>query len=168
MAGLLSRSDLAILPSRQGRRGHVRRRGRCRYGDSAFRSAVSEIGFGPGVAFFALNILVQQIPPNDGTLVTIGPLGITALGPNTMGFDIGSVSGTAYLQTAETSGTQDNLYTVDLGTGAATLVGAIGPSTLNTFGISAQAVPEPGTYALLGMGLLGGAWLLRGRRATRA
>lgn len=121
----------------------------------------------------ALNVLVQQgttttgtTGPNGGMLITIGELGITALGANTMGFDIGAVSGTAFLQSAAGSGTQDNLYTVDLTTGEATLVGAIGPSTLNTFGISVFAVPEPGTYALLAIGLIDGALMLRRRKAA--
>lgn len=116
----------------------------------------------------ANNVLARQGSPNanDGTLTTIGTgLGITTLGPNTMGFDINPDGSVAYLQTSAGSGTQDNLYTVDLTDGTATLVGAIGPSTLNTFGIA--VIPEPSTYALLAIGLVGGAILLRRRKAAR-
>ena len=52
---------------------------------------------------------------------------------------------------------RDNLYSVNLTTGAATSLGLIGGSTtFNTVDIDAF-VPEPGTYALFG---LGGALLL--------
>lgn len=112
----------------------------------------------------ALNVLVRQDPPNGGTLVTVGDLGITTLGANTMGFDISVLSGIAYLNTAAGSGTQDSLYTVDLATGEATLQGQIGPTGLNTFGISVAAVPEPSTYALVAIGLATGAVIRRRRR----
>ena len=68
-----------------------------------------------------LNDLVLQDPPNDGTLVTIGDLGVDfdTLG----GFDIvSSVNGenVAYAVSDST------LYTIDLGSGAAASVGEIG------------------------------------------
>lgn len=59
-----------------------------------------------------LNALIRQTAPNDGTLATIGDLGVTANGP--LSFDVaGSADGTntAWL------GTGDALHTVDLGTG---------------------------------------------------
>ena len=112
----------------------------------------------------ALNVLVRQDPPNAGTLVTVGDLGITTLGANTMGFDISVLSGIAYLNSASGGGIEDDLYTVDLSTGAATLQGQIGPNGLNTFGISVAAVPEPSTYALLAIGIAAGAVMRRRRR----
>ncbi|MEO5575127.1 MAG: DUF4394 domain-containing protein [Gaiellaceae bacterium] len=68
--------------------------------------------------------LVLQNPPNNGTLVTVGSLGVD-VGDNT-GFDISSVDGVAYaaIQVGQTTSSQ--LYTVNLTTGAATLVGRIG------------------------------------------
>ena len=68
--------------------------------------------------------LVLQNPPNNGTLVTIGSLGID-IGDNA-GFDISAVDGVAYaaVQIGQSSASQ--LFTVNLGTGAATLVGRIG------------------------------------------
>jgi len=69
------------------------------------------------------NTLFRQDPPNSGTLVAVGPLGITTTsGVN--GFDIASGSGTAFA--VLTVGATQNLYTINLTTGAATLVGAIG------------------------------------------
>lgn len=60
--------------------------------------------------------LYTQVPPNAGTLVPVGPLGINVLSEN--GFDIGSTSGIAYA--IFTVGTSNGLYTVNLTTGAAT------------------------------------------------
>lgn len=68
--------------------------------------------------------LVLQNPPNAGTLVTVGPLGVDMA--DGAGFDISGVDGVAYaaLQPAGTAASQ--LYTVNLTTGAATAVGRIG------------------------------------------
>ena len=60
--------------------------------------------------------LYQQIPPNDGVLVDVGPLGINIEANN--GFDIGSTSGLAY--GIFTVGGMQRLYRVNLTTGAAT------------------------------------------------
>ncbi len=67
-----------------------------------------------------IGALIQQAPPNDGTLAAIGKLGIDAA--ETYAFDISATAdlvNTAYLVAGA------NLYTVDLATGAATSVGAI-------------------------------------------
>ncbi len=71
-----------------------------------------------------LNILATQDPPDSGALHTIGALGVD---PGFLiGFDIASASGnnTGYA-TLRVSGTT-GLYTINLTTGAATLVGAVG------------------------------------------
>ena len=78
----------------------------------------------------SLNILTTQSPPNNGTLNTVGATGITANAttPN-LDLDIySSVAGTNTAYLAANTGTIANtsLYTVNLTTGAATLVGAIG------------------------------------------
>jgi len=62
--------------------------------------------------------LHRQMPPNDGTLVEVGALGINAESGN--GFDIGGTSGTAYLL-AKFSLTS-SIYTINLNTGATTKV----------------------------------------------
>jgi hypothetical protein len=59
--------------------------------------------------------------PNGGTLTSVGPLGVNASAVN--GFDIGT-NGIAFA--ALTVGSTTNLYTINLQTGAATLVGAVG------------------------------------------
>ncbi|MGF1922975.1 MAG: DUF4394 domain-containing protein [Bacteroidia bacterium] len=60
--------------------------------------------------------LYKQDPPNNGTLVDVGALGINV--ENTNGFDIGGTSGIAY--GIFTVGTAQRLYTINLTTGAAT------------------------------------------------
>jgi hypothetical protein len=69
-----------------------------------------------------LDILVLQNPPNNGTLNTVGSLGVDTT--DVAGFDIaaGSTRAFASLNVGGSSG----LYTINLRTGAATLVGTIG------------------------------------------
>ncbi|GGH23803.1 DUF4394 domain-containing protein [Mucilaginibacter phyllosphaerae] len=62
------------------------------------------------------SMLYRQDPPNNGVLVPIGALGVTAMASN--GFDIGSTSGTAYALL--TVGGVTKIYTINLTTGAAT------------------------------------------------
>ncbi len=77
-----------------------------------------------------LNIITTQNPPNNGTLNTVGASGIVANAttPN-LDLDIySSAAGTntAYLVANPGTTTNTNLYTVNLTSGATTLVGAIG------------------------------------------
>jgi len=66
-----------------------------------------------------------QSPPASGTLSNVGSLGVNTT--NDVGFDISQCDGTAYAALTPVSGGGiANLYTINLGTGAATLVGAIG------------------------------------------
>jgi len=84
-----------------------------------------------------LDVLVLQEPPNDGILLTVGPLGID-FGPM-VGFDIltdGSGKDHAFAVSGAT------LYAIDLGTGAATTLGTIGDGSLNFVGLTAVAVPS--------------------------
>jgi len=62
------------------------------------------------------DMLYRQDPPNAGTLVSIGALGVNITGVN--GFDIGGTSGTGYA--VLTVGTTASVYTINLTTGAAT------------------------------------------------
>jgi hypothetical protein len=74
----------------------------------------------------ARDVLVTQVPPNSGSLNTVGALGrdVTAVA----GFDIDAVSGVAFAacNTAAAFGTPTQLFRVDLGTGLMTWVGGIG------------------------------------------
>ena len=63
--------------------------------------------------------LYLQNPPNNGTLVEVGNLGVNVEAAN--GFDIGGTSGTPYALLSSSGGTK--LYRIDLATGAATATG---------------------------------------------
>ncbi|MEJ7559176.1 MAG: DUF4394 domain-containing protein [Pedobacter sp.] len=65
--------------------------------------------------------LYKQDPPNNGTLVDVGPLGINV--EATSGFDIGGTSGIAY--GIFTVGTVQRLYSVNLTSGATTAISTI-------------------------------------------
>ena len=66
------------------------------------------------------------VSPNTGQLFTVGSLGTSVGDENDTGFDIAPGNNTAFA--SFTSGTTTQLYTIDLGTGRATLVGTVGAS----------------------------------------
>jgi hypothetical protein len=70
------------------------------------------------------DILVVQNPPNNGTLTTVGGLGVDT--GDSVGFDIAAGSTRAFAALTPAGGTAASLYTINLASGAATLVGAIG------------------------------------------
>jgi hypothetical protein len=106
----------------------------------------------------SLNTLVQQNPANNGTLFTIGALGFDAT--SLLGFDISGQTGIAYAAWATMAG-PSLFYTINLSTGAASLVGTIGtPAGQQVRGLAA-AVPEPALMGLLGLGIV---MLVRRRR----
>lgn len=76
----------------------------------------------------ANDILVRQDPPNNGTLNTVGTLGVDVV--NVAGFDIAGSNGVAYASLVVKNGAKKNLratlFTIDIVTGAATEVGKIG------------------------------------------
>lgn len=74
--------------------------------------------------------LYLQTPPNAGTLVERGSLGINIT--NTNGFDIGSTSNKAYLLASV--GAETKIYTVNTTTGAATAVANF-PNTVRAFSV---------------------------------
>ena len=71
-----------------------------------------------------LDILVTQNPPNNGTLNTVGPLGFNT--SDLLGFDISRVSSTAFASLTAPAAATSGLFTINLTSGAATLVGTIG------------------------------------------
>lgn len=95
-----------------------------------------------------LDILLTQNPPNAGTLNTVGGLGVNTTGA--VGFDI-SVSGIGYAALTDNGTSLASLYTINLGTGAATLVGQIGDGT-PLQGLT--AVPEPEEYGMMFGGVI--------------
>ncbi|MEO6151471.1 MAG: DUF4394 domain-containing protein [Mucilaginibacter sp.] len=76
------------------------------------------------------NLLYKQDPPNNGTLVTVGPLNVDVTAAN--GFDIGSTSGFGYAMLTTSAGVK--FYSIDLNTGRAT-AGAAFTSTVRGFTI---------------------------------
>ena len=106
-----------------------------------------------------LDILTLQNPPNDGTLNTIGSLGIDF--GRFGGFDIfspASGDNTAY------AATNSIFYGIDLATGEATNFGTIGDGSYRIAGLATTQVPEPASIAaLLGFG----AFAFSRRRASK-
>ena len=78
--------------------------------------------------------LFTQNPPNNGTLVLVGALGVNATDVN--GFDILAANNTAYAALTVTGLT--SLYTINTTTGAATSVGLIGLGLNNVRGLAAD------------------------------
>jgi len=91
-----------------------------------------------------------RLVSNSPTITTVGALGVDVLKAN--GFEV-LANGTACaaLNTDDGSSLVTGIYTINLGTGAATLVGNYN-GTLS--GLTVSAVPEPQTYALMLAGLL--------------
>jgi 3D (Asp-Asp-Asp) domain-containing protein len=82
-----------------------------------------------------LNALVTQgtavgvtpaVSPNTGQLFTVGSLGMGVDPNGILGFDISSETGVALASFNSDAGGATNLFTINLTTGAATLIGAIG------------------------------------------
>lgn len=97
----------------------------------------------------ATGALVIQNPPNNGTLTTVGSLGVSSTG--FVGFDILPVSGTAYASLTGASGFS-SLYSINLQNGSASLIGAIGTNQTITGLAAVSDVPEPSSIALAAAG----------------
>ncbi|AGA28064.1 DUF4394 domain-containing protein [Singulisphaera acidiphila] len=84
-----------------------------------------------------LDILAIQNLPNNGTLTTVGALGVDA--SEVAGFDIQTVGGTHFGYAALVVGGTTSLYQINLSTGAATLIAPVAAS-LRALAIA----PDPG------------------------
>ncbi len=93
-----------------------------------------------------LDILVEQTPPNNGTLHTVGPLGINTT--NAVGFDITGNTGAVYASLTNPGNNASSLYTVNLTTGAATSIGQIGGVATQVIGLAVSTIPAPTIYGL--------------------
>ncbi|MDZ4848874.1 MAG: DUF4394 domain-containing protein [Pirellulaceae bacterium] len=96
----------------------------------------------------SLDILTTQNPANAGSLGTVGALGADFA--TTLGFDISGLTGNAFASTVNTGGapTFSNLFSINLQTGAASLVGEIGAGLILNDIALGVAVPEPTSFAL--------------------
>ncbi len=99
-----------------------------------------------------LDILVTQNPPNNGTLNTVGPLGFNT--SDLVGFDISRVSGIAFASLTAPAASTTQLFTVNLTTGAGTLVGTIGGGVA-VRGIAVVPTAVPGDLLISEFRLLG-------------
>ncbi len=100
--------------------------------------------------------------PNGGLLTIIGSLNLgTNLGDH-IGFDI-SRAGDAFVSAVTAQGNQ--FFTLDVATGATNLVGNIGgPNLIRDIAAAPENIPEPSTFALAAIALLGLACSSRRRR----
>ncbi len=114
------------------------------------------------IDFFRDRLVIQNTP-NSGTLVRVGelaPLGTPPIGGDItnarLGFEISGLSGIAYASLTSPATNLSSLYTIDLTTGTATLVGLIGNGiTLQGLAVPAgSAVPEPTSMVLFGIGMV--------------
>jgi hypothetical protein len=108
----------------------------------------------------------SPISPNTGTLFPVGPLGVSF---QDAGFDISASTGVAFAS-LRPDPINTNLYTINLETGAATLIGRIDGPAFDVRDIAVSnaglaAVPTPGSLVLLGMGAA--ALLVRAARSQR-
>ena len=123
----------------------------------------------------ATETLFTQNPPNNGTLVSVGSVGPNLDVTPSSGFDIVTTGGgltprvdTAYATLVNTTTSLTGLYTINLTTGAATLVGTIGtgalpvrglaviPAGTLNFSVGAVSVNENGGSVMLSITRTGG------------
>ena len=119
----------------------------------------------PSTALYYINTSTDMLMMAPGafnapTISAVGALGVDALKAN--GFEIANGMGYAALNLDDGTSLATGLYSIDLATGSAMLLGTYN-GTLS--GLSVSAVPEPQTYALMLAGLLAIGTLARRRRA---
>ncbi|PSK87985.1 DUF4394 domain-containing protein [Taibaiella chishuiensis] len=114
-----------------------------------------------------LNILTRQDPPNAGSLNTVGPSGLQiTTGSRTdldIYFDPVTSTNTAFFTANPTLSLTDNLYTINLATGAASLVGAIGLpgiTPIDDIAIAIDRTVPPAIAGRIVYGLTSNAYLI--------
>lgn len=110
----------------------------------------------------------EQSPANAGTLIVTGSMGFTT-GAFT-GLDVSS-TGASFASLTAPNALSSSFYSIDLDNGPATLIGSFGffggagSRVIDITAVTAP-IPEPETYALMLMGLVGVSWVARRRRAV--
>jgi Domain of unknown function (DUF4394) len=92
-----------------------------------------------------LNVLVTQNPANSGSLQTVGPLGVNP--DHIVGFDHTAASNIAYATMSPVGGTF-GFYTVNLQTGAASLIGALGNQNITDITVEIGSTEGVNAYGL--------------------
>lgn len=108
-----------------------------------------------------LGVLVT-VANNAGTLNTVGSLGVSGL-TNELGLDISGATGIAYANLQ--NGPNSQLYTIDLSTGAASLLGTITSGDLiRDITVIPSVIPEPSSAMLAGIAMTAVGVIRRRRR----
>jgi hypothetical protein len=97
---------------------------------------------------FGTDVLNLQDPAAGGTQTVVGPLGIDV--STVLGFDVAPVNNIAFAAMTDAGNGRTGLYTIDLTTGAATLIGGIGDGLTPLLGLTAISEydifdPKPST-----------------------
>lgn len=84
----------------------------------------------------SLNALVRLDAPNNGTMTTVGPLGVDT--SNDVGFDIATVEGAdvGYVVLTPSGASSSSLYVIDLATGGVTVIGELASHVLHALTIT--------------------------------
>ncbi len=93
-----------------------------------------------------LDILVSQNPPNNGTLNTIGSLGVNSSG--VVGLDITPGNNTAFAAIQTEGSSSSGLYFINLSTGAASLIGTIGGPLVRDIAIARSTASGASTATI--------------------
>ena len=138
--------------------------------DAAYTNSDTNAATGTTLYYidYLTHTLVSTTNPNGGVLNTIGALGVN--NSENTGFDIFTDFGVNTAYATFRVGGVNGFYGINLSTGAATLLGAVG-NTTRLWGLAivpgTTAVPEPGSLALVGLAGLA-AWGARRRRRGQA
>lgn len=93
-----------------------------------------------------LDILAIQNPPNAGGLMTVGSLGVNL--SDMASFDISGQTGIAYAAVRDINLARTTFWTINLSTGAATMIGEVGGGSILT---AMTVVPSPSTLSALAL-----------------
>ena len=110
--------------------------------------------------------------PNGGVLTLVGSTGVSST--QNVGFDISGFSGIAYASLTSPTGIGSSLFSINLSTGAASLIGAIGGAGVVLRGIAAPVnLPDSGSTIIMLLAAFAGVVLVqrklgRGQSADRA